>query len=254
MALPGSQTGTGTKFVVDTSPTLITPNIGVATATSINKVTITAPTTSATLTINDGKVLIVDNSLELAGTDGTVMTFPTTSQTIAGLTSVQTITNKTINGSNNTITNVSLTTGVTGNLPVTNLNSGTGASSTTFWRGDGTWATPASGGISWTNVTGTTQAAAINNGYIANNAALVTITLPSTAAVGSIIEVAGAGAGGWKLAQNASQLINFGVLVTTTGTGGSLASVNRYDAVRIICITANTTWSVISTQGNITVV
>lgn len=112
------------------------------------------------------------------------------------------------------------------------------------------------GGMTWTVVTGTSQAMAVNNGYVSNNAGLVTMTLPSTAAVGSLFSVVGLGAGGWKIAQNASQLIHLGNTVTTTGTGGSLASTNRYDSITVLCVVANTEFVVLNApqSSGITVV
>ena len=66
-------TGSGTVVVMATSPTLVTPVLGVATATSINKVAITAPATSATLTIADGKTLTASVTMTLQGGDASVL-------------------------------------------------------------------------------------------------------------------------------------------------------------------------------------
>lgn len=101
------ETGSGVLVFADT-PTLITPILGVATATSINKVTITAPATSATLTISngktltatgsitiagtDGKTLTVSNNITLAGTDGTVWTGPSSSFSVARIDAAQAFT------------------------------------------------------------------------------------------------------------------------------------------------------------------
>ena len=67
-------TGTG-NVVLATSPSLTTPSLGAATATTINKVTLTAPATGSTLTIADGKTLAVDNTLTFVGTDASTVSF-----------------------------------------------------------------------------------------------------------------------------------------------------------------------------------
>jgi hypothetical protein len=93
-----------------------------------------------------------------------------------------------------------------------------------------------------------------NAGYVTNNASLVTLTLPTTSPLGSIIEVVGLGAGGWKIAQNAGEVIHFGNIDTTLGTGGTLSSTLRYDSIRLVTTSADSAWNVVSVQGNITVI
>ena len=104
----------------------------------------------------------------------------------------------------------------------------------------------------WSEITAS-QAAAVNNAYVANNASQVVLTLPSTALFGDKVQVCGKGAGGWKIAQNDGQTIHFDSANTTTGVSGSLASQNTFDCVELVCITLNSDWLVVSCIGNITV-
>jgi hypothetical protein len=111
------ETGSG-ALVFATSPTLVTPTIGVATATSVNKVAFTAPATGSTLTIADGKTLTASNSLTFTGTDATSFAFPGTSDTVVTLTATQTLSNKTF-----TTPVIGAATGTSLNLTNINLES-----------------------------------------------------------------------------------------------------------------------------------
>lgn len=109
------------------------------------------------------------------------------------------------------------------------------------------------GGLETTEVTGTSVSMAVNRRYVLNNAGLVTATLPATAAVGDMVQVTGKGAGGWRVAQNAGDIIHFNNNDTTTGVGGRLDSTNRYDTVTLVCTVANDEWTVEASMGVITV-
>lgn len=104
-----SQTGTGTKFVVDTSPILITPNIGAATGNSLTvtgQLTSTVATGTAPLAVTSTTPVA---NLSIGGNAATVTTIPTLSNDVSNSGNAVTVTK--INGAT-----LGSTTATAGNL------------------------------------------------------------------------------------------------------------------------------------------
>lgn len=210
------ETGSG-SLVFATSPSLTTPSLGVATATSINKVAITAPANGSTLTIADGKTATINNTLTFSGTDASSVAFgaggtvvytsnklsalsSTTSAELAGVISDETGSGSLVFGTSPTFT--------------TSINSGA-----TF----GAFA----------------SATALTLGY--NSTAASTLNLSTGAVAGSVTKVINVGTGG---ASGSITNINFGS--ATTGATGT-ATFNNDVNIKGNLVVDGTTLTVNST-------
>lgn len=136
-----NETGSG-LLVFATTPTLVTPVLGVATITSLNKIAITAPATSATLTIPDGVTFTgppaSGTAATLAGTEtlsGKTLTTPT----------IASFANAAHNHSDAAGGGAISAAGISGVIPIANLATGTPTGSK-FIRDDGTLQTVSGGG------------------------------------------------------------------------------------------------------------
>lgn len=206
--------GTNTKITVAnvfTSPTFVTPTLGAALATSINGLTLTSST--GTLSITNGKTFAVTHSLTLSGTDSTVMTFPTTSATIARTDAANTFTGT------QTMTTPSFTTGFTIGGAATSRKIMVG-NGTNFVPSTETYAAPGtSGNLLTSDGTNWTSAAAAGGGLTVGTTAIASGT-----ATRLLYETAGNVVG--EVAGSSSDANGTLVLATSVRSSGVLPYLN----------------------------
>ncbi|WP_207385588.1 beta strand repeat-containing protein [Legionella maceachernii] len=146
---------------------------------------------------------------------------------------------------------ITLTNG-TGLVPSTGVAATGTPSSSTYLRGDNTWAaapTTSLGITSFQNITAS-QTMTANSGY--NNVASTTVALalPATSAVGDMLLIMNNTLFPFTVTQGSGQLIRIGANATTTGASGFLGVNDANTALWLICTTANTTWIATSAVGN----
>jgi hypothetical protein len=102
---------------------------------------------------------------------------------------------------------------------LTNNQSGVTLNGTFSGNGAGLTNLNVAGTLSWQTVTGTSQQAQSNTGYLITNSAQVTIALPASPNVGDIVSVSSAGSGGWQISQGNQYLFTGSEINITLNPG-----------------------------------
>lgn len=153
-----------------------------------------------------------------------------------------------------TMTNGQMIIGSTGATPVAGTITSTGGT-ITVTAGAGTLNLEVlTGGFTWTDVTASTQAMSVENGYITDRSAGVVYTLPATATLGSEIIVMGK-LGITTITPNANQQILMSSASGTVGITGTAVGTNVGDCITLIATTSgsSTVWRAVSFVGNWTI-
>ncbi len=108
-------------------------------------------------------------------------------------------------------------------------------------------------GTAWSNTVSNTSMV-VNVGYLCTGGGNLSLALPTTSVFGDEIEIALDGSTSFTITQAAGQQIRMGSSQSTLGSGGSLASTQQGDAIRLLCKVANTLWVSLSSEGNLTIV
>lgn len=239
--------GTGVANASGSTISFVGGSLSIADGASV--FSLSGGTSASVLTIVAGKTLRANNTLTLAGTDGTTMTFPSVSQSIPGL-SIANAFSSAANATTLSVTNNTLTTGGGGGLPIMLIQSSSITGTASMLQILHTSSAFTSiGAALYLNMASGSGSFTADFIYAANNNALKF----SVQSDGTTVGAAGMSFAGGNFAVNASGTVTniAGINISTYANGSTTAAatIGKIPAGQVTSL--NTGWGAFTYNGTV---